>query len=190
MKLVVGLGNPGKRYVKNRHNVGFMVVDSLRFAVDSNAEWKVSEKGKLKYVWMRLGDEKVELVKPQTFVNNSGFSVSCVLRKHRDLKLTNTYVIHDDLDIKLGEYKIQFGKGPKEHKGLLSIYEKLGTKDFWHVRVGVDNSVSRVAYHGLRMTGEKYVLQDFTDEEKDIAQATTAKIVKEIMKDIAIDNLG
>lgn len=100
-------------------------------------------------------------------------------------KLTDTYhlspndiyIIHDDLDIKLGEYKIQFGKGPKDHNGILDIEDELGTKDFWRVRVGVDNR----PLDGKPM-GEEYVLQNFSDEERKILDLTIKKIVNELSK--------
>ncbi len=136
MKLVVGLGNPGKRYKNTRHNIGFMVVNSIAGEIN----WVESKKGKLHYFWK---SDNLEYIKPQAYMNKSGESVLAVTKKHQNLKKENIFVIHDDLDIKLGEYKIQFGKGPKDHNGLVSIYEKLGTKKFWHVRVGIENRKTR-----------------------------------------------
>jgi len=89
---------------------------------------------------------------------------------------TDLYIVHDDLDIKLGEYKIQKGKGPKVHKGINSIEKALGTDDFWRVRVGVDNRDSN-----NRTPGEQYVLQDFTSEEKEILD----KVLDETCKKLA-----
>ena len=86
------------------------------------------------------------------------------------------YIVHDDLDIKLGEYKIQFGRGPKDHNGILSIEDKLGTKDFWRVRVGVDNR----PLDGKPM-GEEYVLQNFSEEERKILD----KVIFEVCKKLA-----
>ncbi len=91
---------------------------------------------------------------------------------------SDLYVVHDDLDIKLGKYKIQFGVGPKEHKGLNSIYEALGTKDFWHLRIGVDN---RIADKEKRIKGEEYVLQDFDDEELLVITNVIKKAVKDLV---------
>ncbi|MBU1071203.1 aminoacyl-tRNA hydrolase, partial [Patescibacteria group bacterium] len=114
MKLIVGLGNIGEKYKNTRHNVGFMVVDEL-------------EKHK-----EDLG--KVMLVKPATFMNESGRAVAKMVRFYK-LDLDNLYVVHDDLDLKLGEYKIQKGVGPKVHNGILSVEKELGDKEFWRVRV-------------------------------------------------------
>lgn len=190
MKLVVGLGNPGKRYAKTRHNVGFMVLDKLNVV----GQWSESKKGRLLYHWTQKDGEKVEFIKPLTFMNESGYSVSYVKRKHRDLDLNDLYVVHDDLDVKLGEYKIQKGKGPKEHLGLLSVYEKLGTKDFWHVRIGVDSrpqtsdnrlqaaeNISGNPSFAKAIEGRDYVLQKFTDDEMKIVDQVTTEIVKDLM---------
>ena len=89
------------------------------------------------------------------------------------------WVIHDDLDLVLGSYKIQKGKGPREHGGLLSIYEKLETKNFWHVRIGVDN---RTNNKEQRTRGEEYVLQNFTDEEKSTIDVVVGNVVKDLIR--------
>lgn len=150
MKLIVGLGNPGEKYKNNRHNVGFMVVDELA----------------------KLNLPEVVLFKPQKFMNRSGVEV----KKLQVRNLQDLYVIHDDLDIELGKFKISFGKGPRVHNGLLSIYEQLGTKDFWHVRIGIDNRLKT----GFKGTGEEYVLQNFRPEEKIIVNSVIKKAVKEL----------
>jgi len=149
MKLIVGLGNPGQKYKNNRHNVGFMVVDELA----RHAPGKP---------WI--------LFKPQKFMNRSGVEV----KNLRVRNLQDLFVVHDDLDIELGKFKISFGKGPKVHNGLRSIYEQLGTKDFWHVRIGIDNRLKT----GFKGTGEEYVLQNFRPEEKKIIN----KICQEIQR--------
>lgn len=154
MKYVVGLGNPGEKYKNNRHNAGFMLVDRL---VDENIK-------------------DVELFKPQGFMNKSGVE----LKKQgvQGATLRFLYVVFDDLDIKLGEYKISFGKGPRDHNGLKNIYEQIGTKEFWHVRVGIDNGQ-------FRGSGEEYVLSNFKPEEKDIIDNVLGKIVKELKNGLA-----
>lgn len=153
MKLMVGLGNPGEKYQNNRHNVGFWVVDSLK---------------KLKLAG-------VVLLKPQTFMNRSGIEVKKLVKKY-PLDKNELYVIHDDLDIELGKYKISLAKGPKVHNGLQSIYQQLGTKDFWHVRVGIDNREAT----GYTSSGEDYVLQNFRPEEREKIKITIINIIKTI----------
>ena len=198
MKLIIGLGNPGKKYENNRHNVGFFVIDRFVKALRVRGyglqqEWKKSTKGKLQYQWFDVDGEKIELIKPQIFMNDSGFSVAYAYKNHPGLQDDDIYIIHDDLDLPLGSYKIQKGKGPKDHKGLTSIYEKLGKKDFWHVRVGVENR-NRTMDNGLRTPvvsgepsfakatkGKDYVLQNFNDDEQEIINDVIDKIVIDLV---------
>lgn len=175
MKLIVGLGNPGEKYKNNRHNVGFMVIDRLAEELGIK-NYELSKGGKAQYGWGEIGGERVEIYKPQTFMNASGASVAYAKKKHQNLKNTDIFVIHDDLDIPLGSFKIQLGTGPKNHKGLISISQALGPDNFWHVRIGVDNRDPE-----NRMPGEEYVLQDFTDEEL----AKLRIVIEEIAENLA-----
>jgi peptidyl-tRNA hydrolase, PTH1 family len=154
MKLIVGLGNPGGEYVDTRHNAGFFVVDEL-------------QKSKL--------PKDFVVKKSDTFMNESGDFVAEKI-KNLKLKIENLYIVHDDLDIKLGEYKIQFGKGPKDHNGLKSIDEALGTSEYWHVRIGVDNRP-----FDNKIPGETYVLQNFSDIEKQKLGDEIRKACKELV---------
>jgi PTH1 family peptidyl-tRNA hydrolase len=147
MKLIIGLGNPDNKYRENRHNVGHLFIDYLK-------EQKL--KG-------------ASLVKSSTFMNNSGEFVD--KKVGRDFELENLFIVHDDLDISLGDYKIQKGKGPKEHKGLMSIDQALGTGDYWHIRIGVDNRELKE-----RTSGEVYVLEDFTKEERGVLEDVFGEI--------------
>ena len=153
---MVGLGNPGDEYKNTRHNVGFMVVDAL-------AKRPIDE---------------VKLVKPDTYMNKSGLAVK-KLMANGEWQIEDLYVIHDDLDIPLGKYKIQLGKGPKEHRGILSIEQSLGRKDFWRVRIGVDNrQVASGKWHVI--SGDEYVLSKFPDEERQVIKRVIQKAVKEL----------
>ena len=156
MKVIIGLGNPGIKYLNNRHNVGHVVVDALLPMVNG---------------------QRLMVKKTNSFMNNSGEDVLKLIN-HYQLAISNLYVIHDDLDIPLGAFKIQFGKGPKEHKGLVSTYEALGTRDFWHVRVGIENREKRIEN---RIKGETYVLQDFTKEEKLILSSVIKQICNQLV---------
>ena len=149
---MIGLGNPKKEYKNNRHNVGHLVADAL-----------------LK----RNLPKNLVVKKTSVFMNESGSEVKKLLGS---LDPNNLYVIHDDLDITLGAYKIQKGKGPKLHNGILSIERQLGTPDFWRVRIGVDNRFS-----GDRISGEEYVLENFTQEERQVLD----KVIEEICKELA-----
>ena len=163
LKLFVGLGNPGTKFKKTRHNVGFLCIDEFlleisKHVLDPNFEFSK------KYNSDIFVSDNFIFAKPQTFMNASGDSVSSLATFYK-IQPTDIFIIHDDLDIALGEYKIQKGKGPKDHNGLNSIYEKLGTKDFWHVRIGINNQESRINNQGSKILGEEYVLMKFTDDE-------------------------
>ena len=105
-------------------------------------------------------------------MNRSGEAVKKLVNKYK-VQSTNLYVIHDDLDIPLGKYKIQKGRGPKEHRGILSIEQSLGKKDFWRVRIGVENRSSDMA-------GDEYVLDNFTAEERAIIDGVIQDVVKDL----------
>lgn len=153
VKLIVGLGNPGKEYENTRHNAGFLVVDEL-------------QKRKL--------PKDVVTKKSDRFMNESGIFVKGLYTKY-NIQNTDLYVVHDDLDIKLGEYKIQLGRGPKDHNGVKSVDGELGTSEYWHVRVGIDNRPL-----DNRPLGEEFVLQNFTDDERQILDKTIKTLCKEL----------
>ena len=193
MKLIVGLGNVGEKYERTRHNVGFMVIDRLM----SEGTWKKHGK---KGFWTSQNDNDmggVRLFKPKTFMNESGRAVAR-LKNFYKIDLGDLMVVHDDLDIRLGEYKIQKGVGPKVHNGVLSVEKELRSKEFWRVRVGVDGRRLQAPARGgqaaesseqlFRKTGselpfagsgEEYVLGRFRREEQEIIDEVIKKIVKE-----------
>jgi PTH1 family peptidyl-tRNA hydrolase len=172
MKIIIGLGNPGEKYQANRHNVGFMVVEQLAQRLGQTS-WKFNKKFNAEIIQTK----EYLLVKPMTFMNESGVSASLISRFYK-ATYTDLYVIHDDLDIALGSYKIQFGKGPQIHNGLLSIEEKLGTDQFWNVRVGVEN---REVRGNKGVPGVVYSLQDFSSEERLVVGETVTRIVDEML---------
>lgn len=174
MKVIVGLGNPGKEYLHTRHNLGFMVVDQL--AAEAGRHFSGSPK--LQAEVCKISSSLL-LCKPQTFMNNSGLAVRALLDYYKLFdaqKLDELLVVHDDLDLPLGAYKFQLGTGPKAHNGLLSLYQHLGTKQFWHVRGGVDNRGELRS----ELIPSEYVLQPFTTEEKPLLVEEIASIVSEL----------
>lgn len=179
MQIIVGLGNPGNRYELSRHNAGFLVLDNLRQVLECS---EFSEKKKLHSQICKL--PSAVFVKPQTYMNESGSAVQAVLNFFNtgsvsDAGYKNLFVIHDDLDIPLGSYKIQYGVGPKGHNGLLSIYQHLKTENFWHVRVGVDSR------DGDRtIPPQTYVLDQFTPQQLDTFKGVVQKIVTELVQKI------
>ena len=155
MKLLIGLGNPGEKYKNNRHNAGYLFVDFISG-----------------YQMPDIRYQKID-----TFMNDSGRFVKKIT-SHYNLEPSNLYIVHDDLDLPLGQYKIQLGVGPKVHYGVNSIENALGTNDFWRIRVGVDSRSPA----GQRETGENYVLQDFTKDEMEILKGVYAKIRDDLAK--------
>lgn len=138
--LVVGLGNPGDEYAATRHNAGFRVVDAVAGRIGANY-WK-SECGALVAQKEWRGRELV-LAKPQTFMNLSGASVAQLAKKH-GIAGDRLVVVHDELDIPAGTIRIKSGGGHGGHNGLKSIFEKLGTRDFARVRIGIGRPPGRM----------------------------------------------
>ena len=153
--LVVGLGNPGREYVHNRHNVGHMVVDEL--ARRHDASWRSKFSGRLADV--RIDDHKVGLLKPETFMNESGRSVKAAAQFFK-VEPDAILVIHDESDLELGRLQARRGGGLAGHNGLRSVAQHLGTPDFLRLRVGVGRPG-----RGDRRDLADYVLADFEPHE-------------------------
>jgi PTH1 family peptidyl-tRNA hydrolase len=130
--LVVGLGNPGREYARNRHNVGWMVVDEL--ARRHGGSWRSKFNGQLAEV--RIDGHKVALLKPETFMNDSGRPVQAALKFFK-LDPDAVLVVHDDGDLELRRLQARLGGGTAGHNGLRSIQQQLGTPEFMRLRVGV-----------------------------------------------------
>lgn len=159
MKLIVGLGNPGAKYVGHRHNIGFHVVDQIVDdygfpAFKSKFRSHMSE-GRISGV-----DDKVMLLKPQTYMNESGRAVAEVVKFYK-LSLSDIFVFHDELDLAPGKMRVKFGGGHAGHNGLRSIMACMGGQgDFWRVRLGIGHPG-----HKDRVSG--YVLSDFSKAERE-----------------------
>jgi len=155
MILFVGLGNPGAKYERTRHNIGFMAVD--RIAVDHGfAPWRSKFKGQLSEG--RLGGERVVLLKPETYMNLSGQSVSEAMRFFK-LDSTDVTVFHDELDLAPGKCRVKQGGGHAGHNGLRSLHQHIGP-DYGRVRLGIGHPG-----HKDRVSG--YVLHDFAKSDQD-----------------------
>jgi peptidyl-tRNA hydrolase, PTH1 family len=153
MRLVVGLGNPGSRYARNRHNVGFMAVDSIARRHGFSG-FRSRFKGEL--AEGVIGDERRLLLKPQTYMNDSGESVADTARFFK-IPPPEIVVIHDEIDLRPGKLRVKCGGGTAGHNGLRSIDALLGS-DFWRVRIGV-------GHPGVKELVQPYVLQNFSSEE-------------------------
>jgi PTH1 family peptidyl-tRNA hydrolase len=165
--LLIGLGNPGREYQKNRHNFGFMLID--RLAVRLNAQGlKVQSKAVVTSGTYQ--DRKIILAKPQTYMNLSGQAAQGLLNYYKIPK-ENLLVAHDDLDIPFGTIRIRPKGGPGGQGGMASTIEKLGTKDFPRLRLGIGRPPGR-------MDPAAFVLQDFSREEM--------KLISEVLDHAAI----
>ena len=153
--LVVGLGNPGREYARNRHNVGHMVVDEL--ARRHGGAWRAKFSGQIADV--RIDEHKVALLKPETFMNDSGRSVKAAAAFFK-LETDAILVVHDDSDLEAARLQVRLGGGLAGHNGLRSVAQQLGTPDFMRLRVGVGRPG-----RGDRRPLADYVLADFEPEE-------------------------
>jgi peptidyl-tRNA hydrolase, PTH1 family len=168
MKLIIGLGNPGKQYENTRHNTGFMIVDRLR-EIAHFSDFKLEEKfNSLVAEKKDSSGETVYLLKPQTFMNSSGQAVKAMANFYK-IPLENISVIHDDLDITLGEYKISADNSAAGHNGVQSIMDELGTQKIIRYRVGIEGEEKRKE---RTIPGDAFVLQKFTDEELGVLEKT------------------
>ena len=166
MKLIVGLGNPGKEYEKTRHNVGFMLVSEL-----CGGEFSTNKK--LKSLIKK--NENVCFIQPQTYMNNSGEAASKAAAYY-NVDIEDILVIHDDLDITLGKYKFEKSRGPKIHNGVNSINQQLGSEDYFRLRVGVDSRTEEQR----KIPGSKYVLAKLSKEEQGVLNQVFAEMKKDI----------
>ncbi len=130
--LVAGLGNPGRKYELTRHNIGFRVAD--RLAAELGGSWRGKFNGRLCEV--RDGDARLALLEPETMMNDSGRSVAAAMRFYK-LEPAALVVVHDEIDLTLGDIRVKTGGGLAGHNGLRSIVDHLGTPDFTRVRIGV-----------------------------------------------------
>lgn len=152
MKLIIGLGNPGKEYKNTRHNVGFLVLDNY---LNTN-DWK--EKFNALYHEDKINGEKVIFIKPLTYMNLSGDAVVKFVNYY-DVKFCDIFVIHDDLDLPFSTYKIKKNSSAGGHNGIKSIINRLGTQDFARLKVGVS--------HDRSVDTKDYVLGHFSKKEKE-----------------------
>jgi PTH1 family peptidyl-tRNA hydrolase len=153
--LVVGLGNPGREYERTRHNAGWLVVDEL--ARRQGGSWRSKFSGSLAEV--RLGDAKVALLKPETYMNDSGRSVGAAARFFK-VEPEHVLVVHDDVDLEPGRLQARAGGGLAGHNGLRSLVGPLGSQDFLRLRIGVGRPG-----RGDRRSVADYVLSPFAPED-------------------------
>jgi len=172
MILIVGLGNPGEKPKKTRHNFGFMILDEIQ-QESGFSDWKKSENGNCLYSKGEIAGQEIELIKPLTYMNNSGKTVKYALKKH-DLDSKNILVVHDDIDLLLGKIKISEKRGAAGHKGVESIIKEIKTKNFIRTRIGIRPEF------GKPKNPTSFVLQKFNKEEEKIVKEVIQKIIEAI----------
>lgn len=156
--LIVGLGNPGKEYARNRHNIGFMCLDD--FAKRNNFDpWVARKDQKCELTQATLGDTRVILCKPQTFMNLSGEAVQAVQHFYK-LSNQQTIVVHDELDIDFGQIRMRVGGSPAGNNGIKSVSKHIG-EDYGRVRIGIGPK------HHPDMDSADFVLEDFGKKEQE-----------------------
>jgi len=176
MKLIVGLGNPGKTYAHNRHNAGFRCLNyfarlhSIRFD---------HRQCRAKTVLAEVRGGKLLLAKPGTFMNLSGNSVACLVHKH-DVPLSNLLVIYDDLDLPLGKIRLRQSGGSGGHKGMNSIVSALGSEGFPRIRVGIGRPPQAEEQSISEDAIVNYVLSDFSPHEEAIIKPVIAEVAEAI----------
>lgn len=175
MKLLVGLGNPGERYAQTRHNLGFMVLGRLADKNEDRKEaWKNDEKFQSELFSYTLNHIPYTLLKPQTFMNNSGKAVQAYASYYK-IEPKDIALVYDDLDIPVGSIRVRIGGSAGGHNGVKSVIEHLGTDEFMRIRLGIG---SETQY----LPAEEFVLSSFHPSEKKEIE----KMVKKAAEDIKL----
>lgn len=186
MKLIVGLGNPDEQYKDTRHNVGYMVVEALAKQLTSgpNVTFSFERKYKALIFDTKYKDEKLYIVKPQTYMNNSGWSVEPIASMYK-IPREDIWVVHDDIDLPLGKVRIRLGGGSGGHNGVESIITKLGTDQFMRFRLGVGrgklDEAKSTAHNLHRQAVEEFVLAPFFQSEAGAARTMIKHAEKAVM---------
>ena len=166
MKLVIGLGNPGEKYEGTRHNTGRMALESFAKKHDFS-EWRFDKKINAQIAEGKIGKEKVLLITPDTFMNNSGKAVAYLVKSKK--AALDALVVYDDMDLPIGTMKLSFGRSSGGHNGLESIIRALKTKDFPRLRIGVSPATpgGKIKKPAGEEAVLKFLLSKFSEKERD-----------------------
>jgi peptidyl-tRNA hydrolase, PTH1 family len=175
IKLIVGLGNPGKEYAATRHNAGFWWVDELTRS--HNVNFKADSKFHGLVARATFHGHEVHLLKPQTFMNISGRAVGAVAQFYK-IEPAQILVVHDELDLPPGSAKLKLGGGHGGHNGLKDIIAHLGTKDFWRLRVGIGHPGERNEVSNYVLNAPRKEEQVLIDEAMQRAQEVASLIIE------------
>lgn len=183
MKLIVGLGNPGKKYEKTRHNAGFMALDFL--AKKIGAEFKFEKRFNAEITTAKINNQKIILAKPQTFINLSGLAVARI-KEYYKIDTKDLIFVFDDIDLLLGKIRVKKSGSSGGHNGVESIIRELGTKEFLRIKIGISNENRTTKQSKPKIDAKDYVLGKFTKTEektlKKILEIATEEIVSIIEK--------
>lgn len=184
--LIIGLGNPGRNFQNTPHNIGFQTINSLRLAINGFSDWQMNKKLKALVAEIQAPRKidhgqwsKIILAKPQTFMNNSGDAVGAIKNFYK-IPLENIWIIHDDLDMELGKIRIKYNSSSGGHKGVESVINKLNSKNFYRIKVGVRGQVEK----NKKIDAEKFVLKKFTNQERIVikkAQDEAINLLKKLL---------
>ncbi len=175
MKLIVGLGNPGKNYAHNRHNIGFRCLNYFARLHSIRFERRQCQS---RVGFGEVGGEKLLLAKPRTFVNASGKAVGCLASKY-GVHLNDLLVIYDDLDLPLGKIRLRRSGGSGGHKGMKSIISALGSEDFSRIRVGIGRPKVEELSNNEDVV-VNYVLSNFTPQEERLIKPVIARVAEAV----------
>ena len=171
MKLFVGLGNPGKTFLNNRHNIGFNLIDKILDFLSENQKVVWNNKFNCHYFILNVKSNKIIFVKPQTFMNLSGNSI-ILISKFFKISNEKIFVFHDELDLPLGKIKLKFNGSHAGHNGIKSIHNLIGS-NYFRIRIGIDHP-------GKKELVSSYVLSDFSKKEENILESSVLNFLKNI----------
>lgn len=176
MKLIIGLGNYGKEFDMTPHNAGFMLVDKLA-KLHKATSWEYDKYYNCDVCYIAENNaKKVMLAKPRTYMNLSGGAVAKIIAKN-STDLIDMTLCFDDLDLALGQYKINSEKQPREHKGVESVRSVIGKTGYNNIRIGVE---TRTSLQRARIPGDVYVIKKISDEDYNVLVDTITEIAKQI----------
>lgn len=179
MKMIVGLGNPGKQYETTRHNVGFMAIDQV--ASDHQLNWSLDTKFQAKVATAIINGEKVVFVKPMTYMNESGRAVEAI-RHYYKVDPADILILYDDLDLPIGKLRLRQSGSAGGHNGIKSIIAQLGKQNFKRLRIGIDRPKQQSVVD--------YVLGKVTDDEKEKLDAAFTRAQEAVEKWIQQDDFN
>jgi peptidyl-tRNA hydrolase, PTH1 family len=171
--IIIGLGNPGEKYLDTRHNAGFLAVDAIARHCDADT-FTLDKKYAALTAEVFMGGRKIILAKPTTFMNRSGETVRALCDFYKADITSDIIILHDDLDIAIGDYKDAQNRSAAGHNGIIDIIEKMGTKDFRRIRIGIEN---RTQEQKQNMSGTNYVLGKFTREEMTVLEKVYTELI-------------